>query len=191
MDSSKHNLPRDDGGSSRIRSWSVVVGLAVAAMSIVSSLLAPPARAQTPTITGFPAFLAGLWPAAEARGITRATFDEAFKGLEPDLTLPELVLPGKDGGERKSQQAEFVRSPAEYLNPKTLANLTATGRDLAHKWSADLARIEQQYGVPRSIVLAIWGRETAFGTYKPPHDASGQSPPRPTSAVAGTSSATS
>jgi lytic murein transglycosylase len=34
-----------------------------------------------------------------------------------------------------------------------------------------LARIEQRFGVPGNIVLAIWGRETAYGSYKLPHDA--------------------
>ena len=27
-------------------------------------------------------------------GVSRATFDAAFRGVEPDLTLPDLVLPG-------------------------------------------------------------------------------------------------
>ena len=88
------------------------------------------------------------------------------------MALPDLILPGAGGGagrETKAQQAEFVRSPAEYLNPKTLANLMASGQALDKQWGATLAKIEQQYGVPRTMVLAIWGRETAYGTYKPPH----------------------
>ena len=28
-------------------------------------------------------------------GVSRATFDQALRGVEPDLTLPDLVLPGK------------------------------------------------------------------------------------------------
>ena len=42
----------------------------------------------------FRQFLDGLWPDAKASGVSREVFDTAFKGLEPDLTLPDLTLPG-------------------------------------------------------------------------------------------------
>src|SRR5262245_66512922 len=62
----------------------------------------------------FAAWLQSLWPQAQALGISRATFDTAARGLEPDLTLPDLVLPGRPerpgGG-----QPEFVTTPADYL----------------------------------------------------------------------------
>ena len=32
-----------------------------------------------------------------------------------------------------------------------------------------LAKIERELGVQRQFVLAIWGRETAFGAHKSPH----------------------
>ena len=44
----------------------------------------------------FRRFLEALWPDAQAMGISRATFDQALRGVEPDLTLPDLVLPGKE-----------------------------------------------------------------------------------------------
>jgi lytic murein transglycosylase len=117
----------------------------------------------------FRTFLEQVWTEAKAQGVSRATFDAALKGVEPDMSLPDLVLPGAAGRETKAQQAEFVRSPAEYLNPKTLGNLIASGLVLDKKWDVTLAGIDQKYGVPRAMVLAIWGRETAYGTYKPPH----------------------
>src|SRR5262249_44571718 len=40
------------------------------------------------------------------------------------------------------------------------------GRDLLAKHRATLEAIEKQFGVPPTILLAIWGRETAFGTQK-------------------------
>jgi lytic murein transglycosylase len=42
---------------------------------------------------------------------------------------------------------------------------------LLNEHRATLAKIEQQFGVPPSVVLAIWGRETAFGNARLPHDA--------------------
>ena len=42
----------------------------------------------------FDTWLQSLWPQAQALGVSRATFDSATRGLEPDYTLPDLVLPG-------------------------------------------------------------------------------------------------
>jgi lytic murein transglycosylase len=115
-------------------------------------------------------FLQSLWPDAEARGVSRPTFEAAIRGLAPDYTLPDLVIPARpDRGE--PGQPEFVLTPAEYLREATLARLAAQGRKLAAQHRTTLARIEEEFGVPRQIVLAIWGRETAFGGYQLPHDA--------------------
>src|SRR5712692_6076529 len=43
--------------------------------------------------SAFQTWLQSLWPQAQALGISRATFDTATRGLEPDLTLPDLVIP--------------------------------------------------------------------------------------------------
>jgi membrane-bound lytic murein transglycosylase B len=40
----------------------------------------------------FQSWLQSLWPQAQAVGVSRATFDLATNGLEPDLSLPDLVL---------------------------------------------------------------------------------------------------
>ncbi|HEV8095314.1 MAG TPA: hypothetical protein VGP71_06255, partial [Burkholderiales bacterium] len=58
------------------------------------------AAAATPAHAADPAFqkwLEDLWPQAQALGISRRTFDAATHGLEPDLTLPDLDLPGREG----------------------------------------------------------------------------------------------
>src|ERR1700724_320595 len=59
----------------------------------------------------FQAWLQTLWPDAQQRGVSRATFDLAVRGLEPDLSLPDLVIPGKEVPQRG--QAEFVQTPAD------------------------------------------------------------------------------
>ena len=74
----------------------------------------------------FSAFLDELWPEAKAFGVSRATFDSAFKGVEPDLSLPDLVLPGRTESSSKGQ-AEFTRPPQDYLDRKYLANLVEPG----------------------------------------------------------------
>ncbi|MBO0742021.1 MAG: lytic murein transglycosylase [Hyphomicrobiaceae bacterium] len=111
----------------------------------------------------FGQFLEGIWREAQAAGVSRATFDAALRGVEPDLALPDLVLPGK--GDVKGQ-AEFTKTPAQYLSAPYLANLSAEGRSLETRHAAWLGKIEKELGVQRQFVLAIWGRETAFGSHR-------------------------
>jgi lytic murein transglycosylase len=117
----------------------------------------------------FQAWLQGVWREAEKLGISRKVFDEATRGLTPDLSLPDLVVPGRP--EKAPPQPEFVQTPADYLKEPSLARLAEQGRRLAAEHRATLAKIEQQFGVPPSVVLAIFGRETAYGTARLPHNA--------------------
>src|SRR6185437_13305131 len=110
----------------------------------------------------FQTWLQALWPQAQALGVSRATFDAATNGLEPDLSLPDLVLPGKPQAPPRGR-AEFVQTPADYLKESTIAGLAQHGRKLLDQYRAPLAAIEQQFGVDPTIVLAIFGRETDYG----------------------------
>src|SRR3979409_749084 len=96
-------------------------------------------------------------------GVSRATFDAALRGVQPDLALPDLVLPGKSD---VKGQAEFTKTPAQYVNAPYLAKLADQGKALQTQHDAWLAKIERELGVQRQFVLAIWGRETAFGAHK-------------------------
>jgi lytic murein transglycosylase len=110
----------------------------------------------------FQTFLQSLWPQAQALGVSRATFDLATRGLEPDLALPDLILPNRP--EKPGQgQAEFVLTPADYLKEPMIADLAAHGRKLYDQYRPALAGIEREFGVDPTIVLAIFGRETDYG----------------------------
>jgi len=110
----------------------------------------------------FQAWLQALWPQAQTLGVSRATFEAATRGLEPDLTLPDLVLPGRP--ERpQAGQAEFVQTPADYLKEPAIASLAVQGRKLYDQYRPTLAAIERQFGVDPTIILAIFGRETDYG----------------------------
>jgi lytic murein transglycosylase len=117
----------------------------------------------------FASFMQSLRPEAQQLGVSRATFDAAVRGLEPDLSLPDLVIPGRP--DRQPAQAEFVQTPADYVREASIARLAAQGKKLLGEHRATLAAIEQKFGVPPAVILAIWGRETAFGGHKLPHDA--------------------
>ena len=68
---------------------------------------------------GFDAWLQSLWPQAQALGVSRATFDTATRGLEPDLSLPGTSH-SRTTGTRRGGQPEFVQTPADYLKESTI-----------------------------------------------------------------------
>ena len=118
---------------------------------------------------GFTAFLAGVWPEAQQAGVSRKTFDDVTRGLEPDYKLPDLALPGRPATGAPSQ-AEFVQVPADYVKEASIARLAAEGQRLMQKHRATLAAIERRFGVPGTVILAIWGRETDYGRHALPYD---------------------
>jgi len=148
-------MPGIKPGMTRLR-----FALALIAMFV----LAAPASAQT-----FQQWLQATWPDAHALGVARSTFDGAARGLAPDLSLPDLDIPGRP--EKAPQQPEFVQTPGQYLKEQTFDRLAARGKQLAAQYRDPLARIEKDFGVPGSMVLAIWGRETDYGGERQPYDA--------------------
>lgn len=126
----------------------------------------------------FTAWVEELRPEAEAAGITKEAFDAAMKGVKPDWSLPDLELPdlGPDGpaapkaakkGKQK-QQPEFDR-PSSYFPTKSLNWVVKIGRQKLAAYGKTLAAVEDKYGVQKTVVLAVWGRETGFGRAKIPH----------------------
>ena len=138
------------------------------AMTVVLLLLAFAAPVHAAD-AAFQQWLAAQWPAAQQLGVSRATFDAATRGLEPDLSLPDLAIPGRP--EKQPQQPEFVQTPSQYLREASLERLAIRGRQLATQYHDTLARIEKEFGVPGNVVLAIWARETDYGGYQLPLDA--------------------
>lgn len=111
-----------------------------------------------------------VWPAARAKGVSRAVFEDAFTGVTLNWKLPDLVPPGQPEQGRKPQaQAEFG-SPGKYLSRGAVAGATSVGKQMARRHAAALARAERTTGVPGRIILAIWGRESGYGRAAIPHD---------------------
>jgi lytic murein transglycosylase len=134
---------------------------------VLAAASAIPAKAAD---AAFQKWLQGLWPQAQELGVSRRTFEAATHGIEPDLTLPDLDLPGREGAPPRGQ-AEFVQTPADYIKESSIARLAERAKKLAAEHSRTLAAIEQKFGVPGNVLLAIWGRETDFGNYKLPKNA--------------------
>ncbi|MDR6633267.1 lytic murein transglycosylase [Phyllobacterium sp. 1468] len=112
-----------------------------------------------------------LWPEAKSKGISKGTFDQAFSGVSLNFELPDLVVPGeKPQTPKKQTQSEFG-SPGKYFNDKTINAVTSGGTARAGQYSRILKAVEAKYGVPGEIVLAIWGRESGYGSVKIPNNA--------------------
>jgi len=104
----------------------------------------------------FAAFVRDLWPDAQARGITRANFDLAFRGLTPDQRVIAAI----------QRQPEYGRPVGVYVNGIASAANIANGRRKAQEWSQTLDAVEKRFGVDRWVILAIWGMETSYGAAK-------------------------
>ena len=102
-------------------------------------------------------------PQAMAAGVSRATFDKALAGVTLDWTLPELVPPGEPVKPPSiNWQTEFG-TPGAYFNEKTLTRLARIGPAHIDQWRKSIGAINERYGVPPAILVAIWAKESGFG----------------------------
>jgi membrane-bound lytic murein transglycosylase B len=117
---------------------------------------APPVSPVTPpAVSGdmiFDAWAAEFYGRALKAGIPRDLLDREMAGLTPD---PRVAS-------RDSRQPEFSQPISVYIKAAVTDGPVAMGE----RRRADipqLADIEQRFGVPREILIAIWSRESAFG----------------------------
>jgi membrane-bound lytic murein transglycosylase B len=92
-------------------------------------------------------------PRALARGVSEATYARVMRDLKPDTTVYEL----------NRSQPEFTEQLWQYLNRRVSDWRIIEGRQKAKEFDALLGRIEQDFGVARSIMLGVWGVESAYG----------------------------
>lgn len=131
----------------------VVLGIQVAAPpALAAKAAAKPAPAEKPS-GDFSAFVERLRPDATAAGVSREVFDDAMGGVSPDPKIVALTR----------KQSEFSRPIWDYVSGAASPGRVAKGRSAAAEWSTWLDRIESRYGVPREVVLAVWGMESGFG----------------------------
>jgi lytic murein transglycosylase len=145
---------------------------AVAGMLLAVDASAGLAASKPEIEAQFQTWLANdLWPEARAKGVSKPTFDQAFTGVTLNFDLPDLVMPGeKPQTPQKQVQSEFG-SPGKYFNDKTVNAVTSGGKARAGQYARILKAVENKYGVPGEIALAIWGRESGYGSVKIPYNA--------------------
>jgi lytic murein transglycosylase len=112
-----------------------------------------PARSQEQS---FAAFAAELWTDAQAKGITRPTFDLALKGVTPD---PRVIAATK-------RQPEYGKPVGDYMNAIVSNRRIADGQLKAREWAKTFDAVETKFQVERWVLLALWGMESDFGAEK-------------------------
>ena len=129
-----------------------------AALASLATLATPglvgPAEAQS-----FESFVAGLWPAASSAGVSRATFDRAFSGVQPNPRVIEL----------SQRQPEFRSTLGDYVDVRASNKRVTNGRAAIREHAATFQAVQSRYGVPGEIVCSIWGNETSYGTSRGEH----------------------
>ena len=117
-------------------------------------LLATPASAAK-CGGDFNAFVAAMAREAQAAGVSRSTIDQAFAGITQDQAVLAF--------DRRQKGMFHAKSFEEYAATRVIPPRVKRAQGLMVKHAALLSRIEQQFGVPRQILVAIWGLESDFG----------------------------
>jgi lytic murein transglycosylase len=123
------------------------------AFLMLLAVQALPARSQEQS---FAAFAAELWTDAQAKGITRPTFDLALKGVTPD---PRVIAATK-------RQPEYGKPVGDYMNAIVSNRRIADGQLKAREWAKTFDAVETKFQVERWVLLALWGMESDFGAEK-------------------------
>src|SRR5438105_5017474 len=118
----------------------------------MAALWSMPATAQAPR-PSFEQWVAAFRTRARDRGISDATYSRVMTGLKPDTAVFEL----------HRAQPEFSEELWQYLNRRVSDWRITTGKEVAKQQAPLLTRIEKDFGVERSVMLGLWGIESAFG----------------------------
>jgi len=98
--------------------------------------------------------VAGMWPDAARRNITRENFDRFTADLTPDLRIMDLM----------DAQPEFTKSVWDYLDILVSDARLAKGKEILAKYKPQFDAMEKAYGVDRNIIAAFWGIESNYST---------------------------
>ena len=117
---------------------------------------AQPQRPLPPADAGFQRFVAELWKDAQAKGITRQTFNSAFADVTPDPRVIALT----------TRQPEQAKPMGAYVASLASAQRTAMGQRKEAEWRGLFETVEKRFKVERWVILAIWGMETSYGALR-------------------------
>src|SRR3546814_4926721 len=119
-----------------------------------------PVHAQASGNAGFDAYVQSLWPKEQAKGVSRPTFYRVTAGLQSNSLV---VAFDRDNLGAPSNPNAPIPAFAPYLIKHVDAARINGGRRVHDRLLPLLSRIEAHTGVPTSIMIAIFGHETAYG----------------------------
>jgi len=105
---------------------------------------------------GFQRWIRNFRSRANRAGITDSTFDQAFNGVRYNTNVIQ----------RDRNQSEFTKTLWEYLDSAASDTRVANGKKALREHGRVLRQIEAKYGVDKEVVAAVWGLESAYGTYR-------------------------
>ena len=117
------------------------------------ALLALPVDAFALAPPGFDQWRDGFRARALAKGISDATYTRVMGRIEPDMSVFKQM----------QKQPEFNEQIWQYVNRRASDWRIIAGKEALKKNEALFARIEQDFGVERGTLLALWGVESAYG----------------------------
>nr|WP_235903671.1 lytic murein transglycosylase [Pontixanthobacter luteolus] len=117
-----------------------------------------PATAQD---MSFDAYMQLLIARARAEGVSEATITRMTTGLTPNQRVIQL-----DQAQPGTPTRSGYPALQPYLNTHVNPTRIQRGKSMFAATRGIHQRIEQQYGVPAEILMAIWGHETNYGGYK-------------------------
>jgi membrane-bound lytic murein transglycosylase B len=108
---------------------------------------------SSPADEKFRAFLQDFRATATSEGISARAYDRATQGITRNPRVEEL----------NAEQPEFITPIWIYLDNMVSDKRIGRGREMLAADATVLANIESRYGVPKEILVAIWGAESNYG----------------------------
>lgn len=121
------------------------------ALAMAPALAQPPAD---PADVKFAAFVHDFRDTALKAGIAGATYDASMANIHRNADVEQLNL----------EQPEFVKPVWSYLDTAVSPDRVMHGAQMVASYSATLATAQTRFGVPKEILVAIWGMESNYGT---------------------------
>lgn len=138
--------------------------LALAALALVGAPpVDAPAESQGNAGNGlsFDAYLELLKARARGEGVSDATIERMTAGLTPNPRVIAL-----DNNQPGSATTRGYPPMSNYIATHVNGARIGGGREVYAQHRDLLARIEREYGVPGSVIVAIFGHETSYGRIK-------------------------
>lgn len=138
-------------------------GLACAAL-LAAGPAAPPLAAQTASeLSGFASYLQLLAARARGEGVSESTIASMTSGLSFNPRVIELDR-SQPGGNPAVTSSSFTAFEPYRRRHVDSARISGGQRQYA-AIAGQIPALEQRYGVPAAVILAIWGHETNYGSY--------------------------